>query len=305
MLPFLLRRQHVARRVGLRTICGCHFSSSSDSMELRLYDAVFDKFESTAPSFEESLQRMGLGFLVLENFVEDERFVKVMREESEQLWKSGRFEDSYSEIIDAESGKVVRHYKEGVQSMELAGDELEDAPLLLHYTAAVVRTLPAIINHYFGSADAGGSLISSASYGTKLAITKGGGARYPKHVDNVGLPDLRKLTVILYLNSGWDTAVQGGELRLWGNHGSVEDVSPSGGTLVVFWSDQVVHEVLPNSSPKSESRELREGEGSSTELDRGARHALTLWLVAEPDRKDTIAEPDHPLACTREEHFAK
>ena len=107
-------------------------------MELRLYDAVFDKFESTAPSFEESLQRMGLGFLVLENFVEDERFVKVMREESEQLWKSGRFEDSYSEIIDAESGKVVRHYKEGVQSMELAGDELEDAPLLLHYTANLI-----------------------------------------------------------------------------------------------------------------------------------------------------------------------
>jgi Rps23 Pro-64 3,4-dihydroxylase Tpa1-like proline 4-hydroxylase len=54
----------------------------------------------------------------------------------------------------------------------------------------------------------------------------------------VGLPDKRKLTAILYLNPSWDVK-WGGELRVWGNGGVVEDVAPLGDRLMLFWSDQV------------------------------------------------------------------
>lgn len=70
------------------------------------------------------------------------------------------------------------------------------------------------MTHYFPD-----SAISSSTYGSKLAVATGGGSKYPKHVDNVALPDQRKLTVILYLNPEWDEA-NGGEIRLWGHDGA-------------------------------------------------------------------------------------
>jgi hypothetical protein len=105
--------------------------------------------------------------------------------------------------------------------------------------------------------------------------------RYPKHVDNVGLPDHRVVTCILYLNDEWEKETDeegggdgdgdgeasskgkrglqrwGGELRVWGNNGVVEDVAPSGDRMVLFLSDQVVHEVLPNTAPPPPPSPLR------------------------------------------------
>ena len=55
--------------------------------------------------------------------------------------------------------------------------------------------------------------MSASQYGTKLAVaTAGCGSKYPKHVDNSGLPDQRKLTIIYYLNPGYQPA-HGGALR--------------------------------------------------------------------------------------------
>ena len=94
--------------------------------------------------------------------------------------------------------------------------------------------------------------------------------------------------MILYLNPGWDAAAHGGELRAWcGERGAVEDVEPGGGTLVAFWSDLVVHEVLPSTADATDPTQWR--------------HALTLWLVA--DDPEAIADATHPLARVKEEHF--
>jgi hypothetical protein len=264
-----------------------------------LYDSVSDGLVASAEALHDSLRRDGgPGMLVLPNFVADE-FVASLRAESQGLWEAGRFEASYSEVTDGASGETTRHYKDGVHSLELAGSEGDEAPFLLHYTAAVMHVLPRIVTHYFG--DAEGVRLSAAEYGTKLAVTLGDGAKYPRHVDNVATttttttttddappPDLRKVTVILYLNPGWDAAAHGGELRAWcGERGAVEDVEPGGGTLVAFWSDLVVHEVLPSTADATDPTQWR--------------HALTLWLVA--DDPEAIADATHPLARVKEEHF--
>ncbi len=54
----------------------------------------------------------------------------------------------------------------------------------------------------------------------------------------------RKLSSILYLNQNWQ-ASDGGELRLYVNDDEWLNISPIGGRLVLFLSDQFWHEVLP------------------------------------------------------------
>jgi SM-20-related protein len=71
------------------------------------------------------------------------------------------------------------------------------------------------------------------------------GARYLRHLDRFADSDARVISAVLYLNAGW-TAEQGGALRLYAGEG-YEDVLPEAGTLVVFRSDSVEHEVLPGS----------------------------------------------------------
>ena len=79
------------------------------------------------------------------------------------------------------------------------------------------------------------------------------GAFYRPHLDRFEAQSSRVLTTVLYLNTH-DVRGAGGELRLWletppaqwrSPSGAPLDVVPHGGTLVTFWSDQFVHEVLP------------------------------------------------------------
>ncbi len=70
------------------------------------------------------------------------------------------------------------------------------------------------------------------------------GARYVRHLDRFADDDRRVLSCVLYLNGNW-TAVDGGQLRLHLHAGEVSDILPVGGTLAVFLSAGVEHEVLP------------------------------------------------------------
>jgi len=77
----------------------------------------------------------------------------------------------------------------------------------------------------------------------QLAHYAGRGEGYARHRDAFPGAENRRLTAIAYLNPDWDEA-DGGELRL---HGSPSvDVAPRLGRLVVFLSERVEHEVLPN-----------------------------------------------------------
>lgn len=220
-------------------------------------------------------------------FYENAQFLQTdawrsMRAEAERLRAEGRFSQSLSVGSDGRS-----FAKPGVESCEL--DATDVAPTLLAYTRDVVLTLPYLLRSWG---------VSTRAYGTKLAVTLPG-ACYPRHVDNAcacdafGTPhDSRWITCIFYLNHD----CRGGDLRLWlddDNHpqGTPYDIKPAADTLVIFFADRLVHEVLP------------------TTADADHRYALTLWLVAD---QPLVSDGSVPPLCaphrdgtrTRDFHFA-
>ncbi len=104
----------------------------------------------------------------------------------------------------------------------------------------------------------------------------GNGARYIKHTDNhckFGAGDDcngRRLTTLLYLNSGWKKG-DGGELRIFDRDGETikAEVEPCPGRTVLFWSDfRVPHEVLPTQKE---------------------RFAITTWYFDNKERARALA----------------
>ena len=72
------------------------------------------------------------------------------------------------------------------------------------------------------------------------------GAFYQKHVDRFRDDDRRAVSAVFYLNEGWQ-AEQGGALRLYLPNGETRDVLPQAGSLLLFLSADMPHEVLPAS----------------------------------------------------------
>lgn len=70
------------------------------------------------------------------------------------------------------------------------------------------------------------------------------GAFYLKHLDRFRDNDRRTVSAVLYLNQDWQ-AEQGGALRLYLADGETRDVLPRAGSLLVFLSAEMPHEVLP------------------------------------------------------------
>lgn len=69
------------------------------------------------------------------------------------------------------------------------------------------------------------------------------GAYYTRHLDQFQAESNRIFSIILYLNPYWKKG-DGGELRVYKNDGSFEDIAPLHGRLILFRSDVVEHEVL-------------------------------------------------------------
>ena len=75
------------------------------------------------------------------------------------------------------------------------------------------------------------------------------GTFYRRHTDALVGVHTRVLSTVLYLNEDWADA-DGGALRLYvpSDDGDViHEISPVGGTLALFLSDEIEHEVLPSS----------------------------------------------------------
>lgn len=70
------------------------------------------------------------------------------------------------------------------------------------------------------------------------------GSFYRRHLDQHRDQDTRVVTIVQYLNRDW-TEADGGQLRIYLDTENYLDVTPHGGTLVVFLSNRFEHEVLP------------------------------------------------------------
>ncbi len=79
------------------------------------------------------------------------------------------------------------------------------------------------------------------------------GAFYARHRDvfrdSAGQVGERIVSCVLYLNERWRVE-DGGALRIHQGDGAHLDVRPEGGTLAVFLSERVDHEVLPATRPR-------------------------------------------------------
>jgi SM-20-related protein len=69
------------------------------------------------------------------------------------------------------------------------------------------------------------------------------GAFYLKHLDRFRDNDRRTVSTVLYLNQDW-LPEQGGQSRMYLGNNVEHDVQPVGGSLVVFMSGDIPHEVL-------------------------------------------------------------
>lgn len=70
------------------------------------------------------------------------------------------------------------------------------------------------------------------------------GTFYRRHLDRFRDDDRRTVSAIIYLNEQW-TPGDGGQLRMFLDDGRELDAEPVGGSLVVFMSADIPHEVLP------------------------------------------------------------
>eukprot|EP00962_Isochrysis_galbana_P016533 scaffold4745_cov125-Isochrysis_galbana.AAC.7 len=245
--------------------------------------AIHDAVTRHGPVLCEALRSRGWG--LIDDFLPREA-IAGMRAEAEGMLARGELRPSESTRWDEAQGGVVRYAKKNVLYTNIEGGaRYELAPLLTEWCVSLVSSLPAACNqHIFGGAPA----LRADVHTNKLAVCLGDGSRYDKHYDNMGGSDLRKLTVLLYLQDEWSEQM-GGCFRIHGAGGGrspglgavaavaeaedgVVDIEPRGGRLLSFWSDSLVHSVCESYAA-----------GGATEH----RWALTVWVHAA--RSEDIA----------------
>lgn len=245
-------------------------AAQADELRERHLATVNEAVLHYAPSMASGLAQHG--FAVVDDFLPPES-IAAMRAEAVGLKLGGRMVPSESTRWNEAAGRVETYRKENVMSYNVVGGpEYEHAPRLTEWCVALVSTLPGLINERFPEV-----ALSSTVHTNKLAVCCGEGSHYAKHYDNSGADDLRKLTVLLYLQQEWKAEHGGcfrmytgaesgdesrsGEVGVEDGHAFV-DVSPVGGRLLAFWSDTMVHGVQPSFTPDEQSD----------------RWALTCWL---------------------------
>jgi len=197
----------------------------------------------------------------LPTFTQPESNCAQMRAEATHFFESERFRISQSTRWSTSVPPELEYYdKLNVHSMML--DPTEDiAPILQEYIHDMASLIVPLVNANCAHVQL--SNTTDQQVINKLAVCTGDGSGYEQHIDNTG-SDERRLTVILYLNE-WDPSQQG-QFRI---HSPMKDttvsplVEPNADTLVVFWSDQLLHSTLPSFAP--------DGKDSF-------RYALTLWF---------------------------
>ena len=193
-----------------------------------------------------------------------------LRQEATNFYNNGQFRISQSTrfINNNSVPPEVEYYdKENVYSMAVHYPEYSnEAQQLQKYCNEMAESIVPLINQHFVGKIKLDNPAEKTHVVNKLAVVTGNGGGYEPHIDGHGEGDTRKLTVILYLNPNW-TLENGGQFRV---HNPMSDptvsplIDPIADTLVLFWSDQLLHSTLPSFSKGGDNEH---------------RYALTLWLT--------------------------
>lgn len=72
---------------------------------------------------------------------------------------------------------------------------------------------------------------------------------YKKHKDNFQKSNNRIITLLTYLNKDWQVS-HGGQLRVYKTENEFIDFAPKAGSVIIFISSDIEHEVLPSHSTR-------------------------------------------------------
>ena len=224
------------------------------SMDEQTIHQVYEG-KTTNSNFEQAaLELAERGWTVLPDFLAPE-IIANLREEAEQFVHEQKFREAGT---GRGGNQAVRAGVRSDQILWLNPDE--PTPAQAGYWNAM-DDLRQILNRTLFL-----SLVSLEAHYAVYAP----GAFYQKHVDRFQSSDERMISTTLYLNPDWNE-VDGGQLRLYAEEGNVAeanaantgqgenveqksihpqaeqhvDVMPLAGTLALFRSDTVPHEVLP------------------------------------------------------------
>jgi hypoxia-inducible factor (prolyl hydroxylase) len=235
-------------------------------------DAGFQKVDLTAKAVVDPItSTAGLTVRVCESLMDDNYAVVddlmgdeealALRREIEKMYRDGLMADGEIGNGAAASQGAVKHTLRTDKVIWLEGSEACVGPMLKRHITRL-DILSQKVSAFF-EAVAPEHTWKGASRSKIMATCYAGtGARYVPHYDNPNANG-RKLTAIVYLNTGW-TKAHGGVLRLKSNKKTV-DIAPLLDRLLLFWSDtRCPHEVLPATGPD--------------------RFAITIWYMDEVER---------------------
>lgn len=230
-----------------REQCSAAYASTRASMEEHAFPGTV-----LPTSFSSSLQE--LGYCIVERAA-SASFCAAVRAEVEALAAARVLQPSLNRVATDRSGNGAMVHKAGVSELDVVlGGELV-APSALEASPS--------LSAWWASGRAGGgcaalraSLNDAAPWlrltrldTLKLQFADGTGRGcFPIHYDTQASTG-RTLTAILYLSPRW-TPDQGGQLRLLPFPFAPVDVAPSEGTLAVFSSVAVAHQVMPSLAPR-------------------------------------------------------
>ena len=235
------------------------------------------------------------GYVVIEDFLPSD-MQESLRNDVEKLRSVGKFKTAK---IGQDSTNALNTGIRVAETCFLGKDKLADVP-------SESRThLYSILDQVRAdlSSSTGNPLDSQLTELLYAYYPQGG--FYRRHRDAIpgSASVLRSFSLLLYLNKDWNTAQDKGELRMHfdsvgdelptGEEPNYKDVEPLGGTLVLFKSDAVPHEVLDTQRERaavigwynrpvnvSDIANLGEGGGSTQLILLGIAGALvTVGLV--------------------------
>ena len=169
-----------------------------------------------------------------ENFLDDE-LRRELAAEARQLWEQGAFRKA------GIGREAVHRVHAGVRGDFSLWLDAQVTPIACRLVATELEALRRALN--------ASAYLGLFEFEGHLAVYPAG-TRYAPHVDRLRDTSARCVSVVVYLNDDWKTA-EGGELYLYppGRAGHTLDhgvtVHPLGGTLAVFGSADMLHEVRP------------------------------------------------------------
>jgi SM-20-related protein len=174
------------------------------------------------------------GWAIRENFLDDERR-RELAAEARQLWERGAFHKA------GVGRRAMHRVHAGVRGDFTLWLDAQVTPIARRFVASELEALRRALN--------ASAYLGLFEFEGHLAVYPPG-TGYERHVDQLRGTSARRVSVVVYLNDDWKTA-EGGELCLYpvGRAGHALDhsitVPPVGGTLAVFGSADMLHEVRP------------------------------------------------------------